>query len=150
MANPVNPNDPFRSPLDEADLDRPRRFDEEIQPDPELAEGRAGGGRIAIFAVAAVIVLGAVFYGLNSGPADPTRTATQSAPVSTGAAAPRPPAPTDNIANSTPPVAPGVRDVTPTSSVPGITTGAAPARPQAPSATPTGTEVDQSKKGSAN
>ncbi len=34
--------------------------------DPELAEGPAIGGRIALFAVAVALVLGAVFYGLNN------------------------------------------------------------------------------------
>ena len=42
------------------------RLDNELQPDPELAEGPASGGKIAMFAVAVALVLGAVFYGLNN------------------------------------------------------------------------------------
>lgn len=152
MATPINPNDPFSPHTGDQDPNRPMRFEDEIQPDPELAEGRAGSGRIAMFAVAIVVVLGAVFYGLNNSamnPSDGTKTATQSAPVNQDAQS-KPPGPTNNIADSKPPVAPGVRDVTPTNGEPGTTTGAAPARPQAPQAAPTGTEVDRSKKGGAN
>lgn len=43
------------------------QFDSDLQPDPELAEGRASGGRIALFAIAIVAILGVVFYGLNNG-----------------------------------------------------------------------------------
>lgn len=152
MANPINPNDPFSPHTGDQPPNRPMRFEDGIQPDPELAEGRAGSGRIAMFAVAIVVLLGAVFYGLNNGAmnsADGTKTATQSAPVNQDAQS-KPPGPTNNIADSKPPVAPGVRDVTPTNGEPGTTTGAAPARPQAPQAAPTGTEVDRSKKGGAN
>ena len=37
-----------------------------MQADPELAEGPASGGKIAMFAIAIAVVLGAVFYGLNN------------------------------------------------------------------------------------
>ena len=43
-----------------------QRLDNELQIDPELAEGPASSGRIALFAVAIAVVLGAVFYGLNN------------------------------------------------------------------------------------
>src|SRR5947209_17505557 len=70
---PTNLNDPLRSPDDpyrtnRAD-DRTRRatqLDNELQPDPELQEGPASSSRIALFAVAIALVLGAVFYGLNN------------------------------------------------------------------------------------
>jgi hypothetical protein len=147
MVNIPDANDPFRTdPLNAAPRD-PIRLDNELQPDPELAEGRAGGSRIAVYAVAAAILLGAVFYGLNSGttPNDAGRTAS-TAPT-TQDNAPKAPFPTNNIAdsNSRPPVAPGVRDVTPRNSDDGMTTGSAPANSQAPQSAPTGTEVDRSK-----
>ena len=44
-----------------------------MQPDPELAEGPASGGRVALFAVAIALVLGAVFYGLNNSIGQPGR-----------------------------------------------------------------------------
>src|ERR1700760_1889163 len=87
MANERIPNDPYRStpsdPYNQLDDSRPifagdelrspgrletdpARIDNELQPDPELAEGPATGGRIAMFAVAIALVLGAVFYGLNN------------------------------------------------------------------------------------
>ena len=42
---------------------------EKQQPDPmlQMSTGRMGGGTITIAAVAAAIVLGVVFYGLNAG-----------------------------------------------------------------------------------
>ena len=83
MTNPINPNDPFNPLVHDTELNRRPRFEEDFPGDPELADGRAGGGRMAMFAVAVVVVLGAVFYGLNSGTntADGTRTATQSSPA---------------------------------------------------------------------
>jgi hypothetical protein len=159
MANPINPNDPYRLDPTSEGLQTPgdpARLDTDLQADPELAEGPANGSRVAVFALGIAVVLGAVFYGLNSGSnaPDATKTATQSAPVD--GAKTRPPAPTNNIADSQsskPAVPPGVRDVTPGSSQntqPGMTTGAAPARPQAPQSAPTGTEVDRAKGGTNN
>jgi hypothetical protein len=151
MADPINPNDPFTpTPTnDPATSYRggPARLDNDLQADPELAEGPASGGRIAVFAVGIVVVLGAVFYGLNNTATTPdaTKTAT-SAPASTAA-------PANNVADSgssKPAVPPGVRDVTPsggTNTQQGMTTGSAPSRPQPLANAPTGTEVDQSKTG---
>jgi hypothetical protein len=150
MPNIPNPNDPYRpNPAD--DIRNPARLDNELQADPELAEGPASGSRMAIYALGIVVLLGAVFYGLNNtsmNPGDATKTASQSAPA-TQDSTPKAPAPTNNVADSysKPPVAPGVRDVTPTNNQPGVTTGAAPARPQAPQSAPTGTEIDSSKGG---
>ena len=65
---PTDPNDPYRAdPTDEKFAAR-HRLDNELQADPELAEGPASGTRIAMFALAIAVVLGAVFYGLNSSP----------------------------------------------------------------------------------
>jgi hypothetical protein len=131
MAYERNPNDPYRFPDDPyrgntADDEYPRaaRLDNELQLDPELAEGPASGGRVAIVAVAVAVavVLGAVFYGLNHS------TINQAGTSSTA----------QNTQASPPPTPPGMRDVTPRpNSAPGQTTGAAPAQPQSPAA-PTG------------
>jgi hypothetical protein len=120
MAHQPNPNDPY---ITDDDISRPARLDNELQPDPELAEGPAGGGRIAMFAVAIAVILGAVFYGLNNSPIHQAGTSSTA----------------QNSAPDAPLVAPpGMRDVTPRSNIqPGMTTGAAPANPKAPPATAT-------------
>ena len=51
MANERIPEDPYRPTFTGDDFARPARLDNELQPDPELAEGPASGGRIAMFAV---------------------------------------------------------------------------------------------------
>jgi hypothetical protein len=124
MAYQPNPNDPIRSnPADDPyRVNRdPARLDNELQMDPELAEGRAGGGRIAMYAIAVAVVLGAVFYGLNNSSINQAGTSPTA----------------QNTTPSSPPTAPaGMRDVTPRGNTDsGITTGAAPARPQTPSST---------------
>jgi hypothetical protein len=120
MAHQPNPNDPY---ITDDDISRPAPLDNELQPDPELAEGPAGGGRIAMFAVAIAVILGAVFYGLNNSPVHQAGTSSTA----------------QNSAPDAPLVAPpGMRDVTPRSNIqPGMTTGAAPANPKAPPATAT-------------
>ena len=133
MANERNPNspydpdrlnDPTRSYIDDrrsaADLDN------DLQADPELAEGPASNAKIALFAVGIAVVLGAVFYGLNHSSMNQ-----QASTVPT-------PASSQNTAQTSPPAAPpGMRDVTPrNNSASGVTTGAAPAQnpPPAPAA----------------
>jgi hypothetical protein len=135
MAYERNPNDPYRPNLADDELQRNQRLDREVQADPELGEGPANGGKVAMFAVAIAVVLGAVFYGLNNSSMNPAGTgSTATAPA------------TQNTAQA--PAAPaGMRDVTPRSNTePGMTTGAAPARPQQPAAAPTGQEVDRTAK----
>ena len=66
MANERFPDDPYRSNLGDDDFRRQARLDNELQPDPELAEGPASGAKVAMFAVAIAVVLGAIFYGLNN------------------------------------------------------------------------------------
>jgi hypothetical protein len=139
MANERTPNDPYRSPDDpyraerDDELRRAQRLDNELQMDPELAEGPASGGKIAMFAVAVAVILGAVFYGLNNSTINQAGTA----PTSSTA---------QNTPASPPASPPGMRDVTPrTNTAPGVTTGAAPARPQTPpSSAPTGTDLNRS------
>ena len=103
MAIERNPNDPYRSnPADDPYLtnfaDDPHRravrLDNELQPDPELAEGPANGGKIAIFAVAVAVILGAVFYGLNNssvnhGTSSTAQNTTQSSPPASPPGTPR-------------------------------------------------------------
>jgi uncharacterized protein HemX len=123
MAYERNPDDPYRPNRADDEYRRAARLDNELQPDPELAEGPASGGRIALFAVAIALVLGAVFYGLNNSTINHAGTSStaQNTSQSTAPAAPR--ANTDQ----------------------GMTTGAAPARPQAPpSSAPSGPDVNRS------
>jgi hypothetical protein len=122
MAYQPNPNDPYRASLSDDEFRRQARLnslDNELQPDPELAEGPASAGKVAMFAIAIAVVLGAVFYGLNNtsvnnaGTSETTKTA-QTQPA-------------------TPAAPPGMRDVTPKANTEsGTTTGAAPARPATP------------------
>src|SRR3984957_1645755 len=137
MADERNRDDPYRSnPADdpypaptyayrarraEEEFRNAARLDNELQMDPELAEGPASGGRIAAFAVAVALILGAVFYGLNHS------TVNQAGTSSTA----------QNTQSSPPAAPPGMRDVTPRpNTAPGQTTGAAP-QPLSPTA-PTG------------
>ena len=140
MALERNPNDPYRSADDpyrsnlaNDDIRRQARLDSELQADPELAEGPASSGRVAMFAIAIAVVLGAVFYGLNNS------TINQAGTSPTTATA-------QNTQSSPPAAPPGMRDVTPRpNSEPGMTTGAAPARSQSPPASaPTGSDVSRS------
>src|SRR3569623_481195 len=66
-----DPNDLARN---QEEWRRRQALDNELQADPELVEGPAGSGRIALFAIAALAILGVVLYGLNS--TTPTDTAT--------------------------------------------------------------------------
>lgn len=119
-----NPDDPYRSNPTESEISRQARLDNELQADPELAEGPASGAKIAMFALAIAVVLGAVFYGLNNSTVNQAGTS----PATSTA---------QNTERTSPPAAPsGMRDVTPraNNAEPGMTTGAAPARPQAPPA----------------
>ena len=163
MANERTPDDPYRSQndpyrsqndpyrpslagdnlrdptsLDPARLD-PTLLDAELQPDPKLAEGPASGGRIAMFAMAIALVLGAIFYGLNGSSINQAGTT----PTARNATPPT----AQTTAQTTAPAPPaGMRDVTPRANTqPGVTTGAAPARPQTPpSSAPTGQDMNRS------
>lgn len=106
---------------------RRQALDNELQADPELAEGSAGGGRIALFAIAVLAILGVVLYGLNS--TSPTDTVSN------------PPAQT--TASGT--TAPG--KMSPNSN-PGQTTGSAPA--PAPKAAPPAANQSPSPGGAAS
>lgn len=106
-----------------AELRRNQMLDNELQPDPELAEGPASGGRIALFAIAVVAILGVVFYGLNS--STPTNNSASNPPAQTTATNSGTPA-TNTGTPATPPA-----PVNPNAN-PGQTTGAAPPAPTTP------------------
>jgi len=116
------PTDPYRAPLSEEEIARQARLnslDNEIQPDPMLDEGGPSGAKVAMFAVAIAVVLGALFYGLNN-------TSVNQAGTDQGAR-------TAQTERTNPSAPPGMRDVTPkANSQPGMTTGAAPAQPAPP------------------
>jgi hypothetical protein len=114
------PTDPYRaSPPSEEEIRRQARLDNELQPDPMLDESGPSGTKVAMFAVAIAVVLGALFYGLNNTNVNQAGTEPGSRTAQTEPAKP-----------STPP---GMRDVTPKANdAPGTTTGAAPARPAQP------------------
>jgi hypothetical protein len=127
MAYERNPNDPYRADLTDDEIRRQARLDNELQADPELAEGPPSSGKVAMFAIAIAVVLGAVFYGLNNS------TVNQAGTSST----------TQNTAQrENPATPPGMRDVTPRGNTePGTTTGAAPTRPATP---PAGQDMNRS------
>jgi hypothetical protein len=113
-----DPNDPHRAGPTDDELRQARinSLDNELQPDPELAEGPASGTKVAMFAVAVAVVLGALFYGLNN---TSVNQASTTPPTQTAQQTPNPAA-----------APPGMRDVTPKQNTqPGMTTGAAPAQP---------------------
>src|SRR6476620_12759568 len=102
MAYQINPNDPYRASLTDDEIARHARLnslDNEIQPDPELAEGPASGAKIAMFAVAIALVMGALFYGLNNTSVNQAGTSPTSQTAQTQPASPAAPS--------------GMRDVTP-------------------------------------
>ncbi len=115
MAHERNPDDPYRpNPADDP-YRRAARLDNELQPDPELAEGPASGAKVAMYAIAIAVVLGAVFYGLNNS------TINQAGTSSTA----------QNTSPTSPPAAPRANTDQ------GMTTGAAPTRMNRPVNPPT-------------
>ena len=59
MAYDRNSNDPYRPNVDLADDELQRmRLDQELQADPELGEGPASGGKVAMFAIAIAVEIG--------------------------------------------------------------------------------------------
>jgi len=120
MADDRFPNDPYRPNLADDEYRRAaRRDDAQLQVDPELGEGPASSGKVAMFAVAIALVLGAVFYGLNN--------------TSVNQASTEPDTKTAQTTPANPAAPPGMRDVTPrNNAAPGVTTGAASSKPAAP------------------
>ena len=131
MAYQPNPNDPYRAGLSDEEIRHQARLnslDNELQADPELAEGPASGAKVAMFAVAIAVVLGALFYGLNN--------------TTVNQAGTTPPSQTAQTHPANPAAPPGMRDVTPRANTePGTTTGAAPTRPTPPA--PSSTDMNK-------
>jgi hypothetical protein len=142
MPNDRFPNDPYDVPLSslsDENRGQPQRFNEDLQIDPQLQEGRASTGKVVMFAVAFALILGAVFYGLNN--------------TSVKEAQTTPPAQTAQTQNGGAPAAPpGMRDVTPraNNTEPGTTTGSATNRPTPPQSAPQGVEIDNGAKQPSN
>jgi hypothetical protein len=131
MAYQPNPNDPYRAGLSDEEIRHQARLnslDNELQADPSLAEGSPSGAKVAMFAVAIAVVLGALFYGLNN--------------TTVNQAGTSPPNQTAQTQPANPAAPPGMRDVTPRSNnQPGTTTGAATNRPTTP---PASTDMNKS------
>jgi hypothetical protein len=126
MVNPRGPddrfaNDPYTTPgMSGMPPRSPQQLDADLQPDPELDEGRSSTGKVAVFALGIAILLAAVFYGLNNS----SSTNQASNPPPTQSAQTQPATSSGNKA-------------------PGVTTGAATNRPATPSQQG-GSDVNQS------
>src|SRR5205814_4030312 len=70
--SPYNPGNTNRSQEEM----RLHNLDNKLQADPEMAEGPASGARIAMYGIAIALVLGVVFYGLNTSGVNQTGTTT--------------------------------------------------------------------------
>ncbi|WP_314956525.1 hypothetical protein [Bradyrhizobium cosmicum] len=126
MADDRFTNDPYRPNLADDEYLRAARRDADLQPDPELGEGPASSGKVALFAVAVALVLGAVFYGLNN----TTTGNNQASNPPTSQTAQQAP-------SANPAAPPGMRDVTPRGNTgAGVTTGAAPSKAAPDTQTP--------------
>ena len=132
MAYQPNPNDPYRAGLTDEEIRQQARLnslDTELQADPEMGERPASGAKVAMFAVAIALVMGALFYGLNN--------------TSVNQAGTTPPSQTAQTNPTSPSAPPGMRDVTPRANTEsGTTTGAAPTRPTPPA--PANTDMNKS------
>lgn len=131
MAYQPDPNETPRAPVSDEAIRRQSRLnalDQEMQADSEIGESSASGSKVAMFAVAIALVMGALFYGLNSSSVNQAGTTPSGQTAQTTPANPAAP--------------PGMRDVTPRANTEsGMTTGAAPSRPAAPAAP--GTEINK-------
>ena len=132
MAYQPNPNDPYRTGLTDEEIRQQARInslDNEVLADPEMGERPASGAKVAMFAVAIALVMGALFYGLNN--------------TSVNQAGTTPPSQTAQTNPTSPSAPPGMRDVTPRANTEsGTTTGAAPSRPTPPA--PANTDINKS------
>jgi hypothetical protein len=113
MAYRPNPNDPFITPPPGDEF--PRSTDPLMPSDRFADEGPVSGTRVALYAVAVLALVGALFYGMSTATNHDTAA---NPPASTMAQRPA----------TAPP--PAVRDVTPRPNTqPGMTTGSSPAQP---------------------
>jgi hypothetical protein len=108
----MNPQRDWHSEPEQTGLTQGNEKIEIGQPDPALQQEPASAGRIAVYAVGAILILGVVFYGLNR-PAPETVAAQQGASSTTASAPSETPAPSQDEASKG-------------SGKPPVTTGAAP------------------------
>jgi hypothetical protein len=99
--DPYQHDDPDRFPQRREEFQRRELLDEPAMHFTDPEEERVGSGRIAIIAVAAIVMIGALFYGLNTSTSTPPTTATDTT-TSSG-----------TVGSSPPPSDSGIRDVTP-------------------------------------
>jgi hypothetical protein len=123
MPNERISEDPYRSGGD-GESDRASRYERDLPPlDPDLDRAPPSSGRVALFAIAVALLLGAVFYGLNT--------------TATHQTANPPPGQTAQSERTSPQAPAGTRDLTPRPNTqPGLTTGAAPVQTTPPSTAP--------------
>ena len=95
MALQRNPNDPL-------DPDRPTtRLDQEMDSGTGLSDTRVTSGRVVLAALAVVVLIGALFYGMNMSSTTPSSTASQNSGTTTGSAPASPQTPASPPSNST-------------------------------------------------
>ena len=116
MASERVPEEPHRTTFDDDKSPKPAVLDSKPQPDPGLPETPASSGRIAIYTVGIAVVLGTVFYGLDSssinyaGTTPTAENAVSASPTQNNAQPPQ------MTAQTSPPLAPpGMRDGHPAS-----------------------------------
>ena len=124
MPNERIPEDPYRPAFNDDELDGLSRDDRDLPPrDWHFHRAPPSRGKLALFAIAVALLLGAVFYGLNN--------------TSTHQALNPPPDQTAQREPTSPQAPAGTRDLTPHANPqPGMTTGAAPLNPTPPSTAP--------------
>ncbi|MBU6464107.1 MAG: hypothetical protein KGK01_19335 [Bradyrhizobium sp.] len=145
MANERIPEDSHRPTFGGDETREPAVLDNKLQPDPGLAEGPASNGRIAIFAVGIAVVLGIVFYSLNTSSinhAGTSPTAQNAAPASPTQNTAQPP---QTTAQTSPTASPPGDAASHPNTSPGVTTGASPAVPASQNRTSNPTTAPASK-----
>ena len=123
MPNKRIPEDPYRSAFNDDELDRLSRDERDLLPLDRDFDRAPSRGKLALFAVAIALLLGAASYGLNN--------------TSTHQASNPPPGESTQREPTSPQAPAGTRDLTPPANTqPGITTGAAPLKTTTPPTAP--------------
>jgi len=93
-----SPNDPYRR--DPIETERATRLDQELRADGEPMSSGMSTGKIAAFAAAVVLLVGALYYGMNVSSTNPSTASNRDAGTTTGSstapAAPQQPAAPSN------------------------------------------------------
>ncbi|MBB5048710.1 hypothetical protein HNR60_003478 [Rhodopseudomonas rhenobacensis] len=95
------PNDPYRR--DPIETERATRLDQELRGTGEPMRSGMSTGKIAAFAAAVVLLVGALYYGMNVSSTNPSTASNSGAGTTTGSstAPATPPAPAASPSNST-------------------------------------------------